>query len=527
MPSTPPKAERPWRIAAALAALHLALALLAFQPAPYIGGDNGVYVALARSLAENGSYRELWDPALRAHAQYPPFFPALLALGVLGGVRGWIGFKLLTVACSAAAVAASYLWLRRASNPGTALAAGVLVAMMPGPLVLAAQVLSDVPFWALVMLALWGAAGADGEGRDRWAVVAAAGVALAYMTRAAGLPLVLAVLAALAFRRRWREAATVVATVGPPAVLWWLWGRRAGAPEYASTLRYVDPYQPAMGTLDAAGLVERVGRNAMNYLGEHLPVILGGRSAFHVAVAVLLAILAVAGWARRMRRPGSAELFFLLYSGLLLVWPATWSGERFLLPLLPLLLLYAAESVRDGAAALRIAPVKAGRVAAVALGLALLPGVAAEARRGTECTSAYLAGDALPCLAPVWRDLFAVASAARGVLPPDAVVLSRKPALFYSLSGYRSRLYPASTDPDDFFRVAREAGAEFVVVDQVPDLAPAFLHPTLLARRDQFCVVPELSHPEAAMARIQPGPPRAAGAPENAFRSCPLNAAAR
>jgi hypothetical protein len=228
-----------------------------------------------------------------------------------------------------------------------------------------------------------------------------------------------------------------------------------------------------------------------------------------------------------MRRPGSAELFFLLYSGLLLVWPATWSGERFLLPLLPLFLLYAAESVRDGAVALRIAPVMAGRVAAAALGIVLLPGVASEARRGTACTSAYLAGEELPCLAPVWHDLFAVARAARGTLPPGAVVLSRKPALFYSLSGYRSRLYPASTDPDDFFRVAREAGAEFVVVDQVPDLAPAFLHPTLLARRDQFCVVPELSYPEASMARIQPGPPRAADAPENAFRSCPLDAPRR
>ncbi|HEX8429866.1 MAG TPA: glycosyltransferase family 39 protein, partial [Longimicrobium sp.] len=302
MPTTLPKIERPWIVAAALAALHLALALLAFQPAPYIGGDNGVYVALARSLAENGSYRDLWDPALRPHAQYPPLFPALLALGVLGGVRGWIGFKLLTVACSAAAVAASYLWLRRVSTPGIALAAGVLLAMMPGPLVLAAQVLSDVPFWALVMLALWGAVGAEAEGRNRWATIAAAGVALAYMTRAAGLPLVLAVLAALAFRRRWREAATVAAGVLPPAVLWWLWGRWAGAPEYAATLRYIDPYQPAMGTLDAAGLVERVGRNAMNYLGEHLPVILGGRSAFHVIVAALLAVLALAGWARRMRR---------------------------------------------------------------------------------------------------------------------------------------------------------------------------------------------------------------------------------
>ncbi len=509
-------------IAAGLALLHLVLAVFALQPAPYVGGDNAAYVALARSLAERGAYVEFWDPALRPHTQYPPLFPLLLAAAMKAGVSTWIGFKLVTVACSGAAVAASYLWMRRASTPGVALAAGALLAVLPGPLALAHQVLSDVPFWALALFALWAAAPGEHSGeRSRlgWAVAAAGLASVAYMTRSAGLPLIVALAASLALRRRWRELAALAVIAGTPAVLWWMRGRALGAAGYTSHLRYLDPYQPSLGTPDAAGWASRIAQNLAHYFGEHLPVMFGGMEPLRVATGGVLVVLALAGWVRRLGRAGAAELFLPLYAGLLLVWPATWSGERFLLPILPLLLVYAGETVRDGAAVVRM-PAWAGMAAAGALALVVLPGTAQRVRDGARCTGAYLDGDPLPCLTPVWHDLMAVPMMARGRLPPDAVVLSRKPMLFYVLSGYPSRIYPSSPDPAALLRAAREAGAEWVLVDQVPDLAPVFLYPALRARRGDFCVVTNLALPAAALARLDPGgaPP---ADPERA-RACPI-----
>ena len=508
-------------IAAGLALLHLVLAVFALQPAPYVGGDNGAYVALARSLAERGAYLELWDPALRPHTQYPPLFPFLLAAAMKAGVSTWIGFKLVTVACSGAAVAASYLWMRRTSTPEVALAAGALLAILPGPLALAHQVLSDVPFWALALLALWAAApDEDGRAHLGWALAAAALAAAGYMTRSAGLPLIVALATSLTLRRRWRDLALLGVIAGTPAVLWWMRGRALGAAGYTSHLRYLDPYQPSLGTLDAAGWAGRIAQNLANYFGEHLPVVLGGMEPLRIAAGAALVVLALAGWARRLGGAGAAELFLPLYAGLLLIWPATWSGERFLLPILPLLLVYAGETVRDGAAVLRI-PRWGAIATAAAVALVVLPGTAQRVRDGTRCTGAYLDGDPLPCLTPVWHDLLAVPMMARGRLPADAVVLSRKPTLFYVLSGYRSRIYPASPDPAALLREAREAGAEWVLVDRVPDLAPVFLHPALRASRGDFCVVTSLALPDAALARVDPG-----GAPPAdpaRFRACPID----
>jgi hypothetical protein len=138
------------------------------------------------------------------------------------------------------------------------------------------------------------------------------------------------------------------------------------------------------------------------------------------------------------------------------------------------------------------------------------------------CRAAAAAGRTYRCIEQPWRDFFLLAHGLRGKLPAGSAVINRKPTLFYALSGYPGRMYPLTLVPrDTFFNAAREVKATYVVIDQIEDLAPIYLHPVLLARRDDFCVVGAVSRENAALARIAPGgPPRPADAPPNAFRPC-------
>ncbi|HEY0035618.1 MAG TPA: glycosyltransferase family 39 protein, partial [Longimicrobium sp.] len=312
-------------MALALAAVHLVLAATAFDPTPHLGGDNAAYLALARSLLERGTYQELWDPALRPHTQYPPGWPLILALGRLAGIRSWLGMKGIVMAFSALAVALSYLWARRAASPGAALAAGVLLAVGPGVVEHAHWELSDVPFWAFTMLALWAFARAAGRetpgpasevrpGRRRIPgppAIAAAATLAAYATRSAGLPLLLAAAGWLAWKRRWRDLGLLAAVVVPFAVGWWARGWTLGTAGYADFLWYMDPYRPALGTVGIAGLLARVVENVGTYTTDRLPILLIGSAGtkFAAALGVAVVALAAAGWALRMRRPGVAELY--------------------------------------------------------------------------------------------------------------------------------------------------------------------------------------------------------------------------
>jgi len=115
-------AERPWSMLVALVGVHLSVALLAFDPVPHTGGDNTAYLALARSLLEHGRYLELWQPGRPPHTQYPPGFPAILAVAWVVGIRGWMALKLMMVAFSATAVG-STVRSTRSSCPARCFAA--------------------------------------------------------------------------------------------------------------------------------------------------------------------------------------------------------------------------------------------------------------------------------------------------------------------------------------------------------------------------------------------------------------------
>ncbi|WP_331053909.1 phospholipid carrier-dependent glycosyltransferase [Longimicrobium sp.] len=516
-------AARPWAVALAFALAHLAIVLAALIPTLHSGGDGASYLALAQSLRDGGGYRELWDPAMRPHTQYPPGFPLLLAAAMSVGIKPWVGFKVLVAFFSAAAVGFSFLWARRAAGMRAALGVAGILAISPGVVDQGRWELSDAPFWAMTMLALWAFAcpapppsaektGGEPRAPDRrWmamAALAAAATLAAYMTRAAGLPLVVGAAAWLAWRRRWTALALLTAIVAPFGVWWALRGRALNAPGYAGFLWYVDPYRPALGRVDAAGLLERMWANVSIYASSHLPsLVIGwidGRRALVLGAALVL--LALSGWVMRVRRPGAAEFWLPLYMGLVLIWPREWAGERFLLPALPVLLVCAAEPVRWAAARMR-APWLAGAAAALIM-LLSVPTLRLEVVDARRCQAAYSPSFTHPCLSPEYTDYLDIALEVRGRLPAGSAVLARKPTLFWAESGYRSRVFPFSANPDTLIAAARAAGARYVMLDQMDNVSMLYVGPVLIQRPQAFCVMRALGPARATLLAIVPGAER-------------------
>jgi hypothetical protein len=485
-----------------LVTLHLLLAFLALNPAPHTGGDNAGYLALAGSLLEHGRYLSIWQPGTPLQTQYPPVFPALLAAGLATGLKPWLGLKLIPILFSAFAVAFTYLWLHRHTTPLMALGVTLLIAVSPGVLENAHWVLSDVPFWAFTMVALW----SFEEDDRRNFVVGVAATMLAYFTRSAGLPLVLAALLWLLLRRRWRRAVALLAVFVPLAGLWWLRAHLAGGVPYLQQFLAVDPYSPELGRIGLADLFNRVIVNGSTYVVTLLPRLLfGAVGVVPAAAAVLLVLAALVGWVRRMPRPAVAELFLPLYAGLLLVWPQVWAGERFLLPALPVLLVLAAEPLvaAAGIAGRRVVAVSALTVLTAML-VAAAPPDYALVRRGLGCMARYREGHPHACLPFSFRDYTQIALWARSALPPDAVVISRKPRMFFVLSGRRGEMFPLDRDPATLLALARKTGARYVVLDHL-DQVSTFLLDTVMRRPAAFCTLRYAGPERATLLGIDEG----------------------
>ena len=467
----------------------------AFNPAPHTGGDNAGYVTLAYSLLKNGTYTELFDPAQPPHTKYPPVFPALLAVLMALGARTWTALKAVAVLSTLGATALTYLWAERRIGPAWGAGVAVLLALSSSVVYYSHWILSDPTFLFFTVLALWALDRADGVGPGEaeagavaggeangpqagWLALGVAAAALAYFTRSAGLPLLVATFGWLALRRRWRGLAASAVAVGVPAVLWMLRARGPGTADYSAEFWLLDPYDPSLGRVGVGGLLGRAVANLQGYVGTHLPAgIVGQRGAWVAAMGVTLVAVALVGWVLRgRRRVGPAEIFLPLYAGLILLWPQVWSGDRFALPLYPVLFLFAASALKDllehrG----RALATAAGLAAFLALALPALGSWTRAVQDAQACAAAVRVGGPFACYGPRVGSFVEAAEWSGANLPPGSSVLTRKPRIFYVLSGVPSRTFPFVEDARTHLELAESLGTRYELVDQWDGQANRFV----------------------------------------------------
>ncbi|MEE3137612.1 MAG: glycosyltransferase family 39 protein, partial [Gemmatimonadota bacterium] len=453
--------------------------MAAFNPAPHNGGDNAAYVTLAFSLAEHGAYTDLYDPAEMPHTKYPPVFPGLLAVMLLLGARTWSALKTVSAVFTIAAVGFTYLWAERRLGAVSALGLSVMLAISPALVYYSHWILSDPIFLCFTMAALWALEGSEQEGASVWWLVGGvATVALAYFTRSAGLPLLFALFGWLALRRRWLSLTFSSIAIGVPALLWWIRGRGDGIGEYTSEFWMVDPYQPVLGTVSFGGLLSRAVNNLWAYVSIHGPGgVVGGSGTLVTAFGIGLTGLALVGWVRSVKtRTGLTEIFLPLYAGLILLWPEVWSGDRFALPLFPLFFLFAALALggtvsKGGGLARHV-------IFVTVIGIVLLPAGRTwltSVEQSSECRRIMNDHGPWGCYGSGVSEFAEAAAWMQSSLPEGSSVMTRKPRLFYLMSGLTSRTFPFDDNPGIQLAEADLVGARYVLLDNWDGLSSRYV----------------------------------------------------
>ena len=497
------------------------------MPVIHTGGDNAAYVALAHSLAQDAAYAELWSPDAPPHTRYPPLYPGFLALLMLLGAKTWSVLKASSIAFTALATAMCFLWAQRLHGPRTAGLIALLFGLSPAVLFYSQWILAEPLFLVLTFGCLWlltprsakgpeerGTAGRDSLVSGKALAVGLASAIAANFTRSAGIPLVAAAAVWLAWNRRWVPLGLYAVAFAALVVPWQL---RSGG-EYGSAFWLINPYAPDLGVAGFQELAQRMVRNLWEYTMVHMPSGLSGLDGtLAAALGAALLTTVVIGWLRRMRRdPGVAEIFFPLYSGLILLWPVQWSGDRFALPLFPLVLLYAGETVLWGVRRFVRRP---GWIVAVAAAV-LIAVPAADSWRerfdvASDCRVRTGTAGPMGCLGSNVREFQAIALWARTGLPEGSVVFSRKPRLFYAFSGHPSVTYPFTDDGQTLLTQADSLGIGYVVAGNWDFSGPAYVNPVITANPERFCVMAQLNRdtgsPVTLLAITDPEPDDAAG----------------
>ncbi len=472
----------------ALLAVHALLAWWTRAPGVLTEADDAVYILLARSLQSFG-YHDLFQVGEPWHRQYPPGYPALLALwGAAFGER-FDAFVVLSIAASTAALGLVFLAVRRLWSTMAALLCLLPLVVNPYLILQAGKIASEAPYVFFSVLALW--ALARRETTPRWLILAGGAAIAAALTRSVGVTLLLAVGLHWLIERRWRAvflfAAACIASVG----LWLLW--MALAPEHYPGSSYIadatyrgSDQQRSL----AAALLIRVARHIPGYfaviLPQRLPLPGGGGMLIDNLIGALIVVVGVGVAFFGFRRWRVAVVYLLTYVLLLVLWP--WELSRFVDPILPILVPVVLLGMGE-----LVARMKAGwRIPAMAM-LALVLTVVGCSRtaallRETAGCERGLASPPPACLRSDQRSFFAAADYIRERTPRDAAMVASKSATLYYYTGRRSvDLEPLLTwPPERFVAAARRAGAEYILLGSLHILEVGALADVVEASCDEL-----------------------------------------
>lgn len=413
---------------AVLAVFH-AIAWLA--PAVGLNHDDAAYLVTAKAIAAGHGYTIDSLPHPVPQIKYPPLFPALLALFVLVSQQAqWL--KLLPLLCTAGWLALTYrLLLKMGATKNGSLLLVFLTGASPMVVFLATNLLSETLFALLLTAALLMLL------EDR-AVLAGALAGLATLTRAAGVPLIIACILTLVIRRRFRSAILFTAVAMVIVAPWFGWSL-ANGPH--------DAY--AMNILTALPANEKLIVLTRNFLMvlQSPALLLTGLNNLYAVMATILA-MALCLYFRRNLLP---DLFVGLYCFMLLL--VVWPPARFVAPILPLVLWMIWRVVSR---------MKIQEALAAAVLIIAGAGLWADIVRfpSTLSDGSFSAG----MKAPVnWGEMQKLFGYIRTGTPQTSVVLSDADSLLYLNTGRKT---VRGFEPDDFglFYAMREAG---VTPDQI------------------------------------------------------------
>jgi hypothetical protein len=406
------------------------------------GDDFAMYIAHARNLASGAPYAAVgYFP--NPHNVYspsalPPVFPVLLTpIYKLFGLN-LFAMKIEVIAFFIATLVVLYLLLKDALPHAYLLALIALVGFNPGLGAFKDNVLSEFPFLFFTYLALLLRQRSTADPRRwlAWGVAIGLAAYCAYGTRAVGGVLVLVFLAAdiIELRRVSRATLVAIAIFCVMAAV-----QQLSSPAVGSYLGLLD-VGPGTVMTNVKALIKGLVSFWANGYSVRLAWIL---CAAGTAVALAAAL------ARIRQRLGALELFAIGYLLVTLIWPFPGWG-RYVIPLMPLYVLYLLLGVRDASSRLRLPR----PTLPIALAAVVVLGYAGQ--YSSVGFGPITSGVATP-------ESQAAFAFIRAETPQDAVLIAEKPRALALYTGRRATVYDESASDDDLLRYCEQVHATYAV----------------------------------------------------------------
>lgn len=509
--------ERTSRVVKIAISLQLGLLMWQFSPELSTNGDNAAYYVLGKALGAGKGYRNIHLVDAPPEAKYPFGTPLLIALTQIFA-RSPLPAQLLMGLLGACCTILCYYLFRSTLSPPLLIPFLVMVAFSGLLAEYHLVLMSETPYILATLAALLlrdHVYRNPARGLMFFSAVVVSIVPIHF--RSIGIVFSAAWMLDDLLSRHYRSAFIHLGLLVLTVVVYRSFSSTQS--EYVNVLLLKDSYDPEMGTVTAGGMVARIIGNlkvhiAVLFPKSFLPFMQPSVMVLRRAVVWPLLLLACIGWFRSFAgKHRIIALYVLFYVGIMLVWPVSIPRRiACILPFVFFFIVFGMDVVLHALIPLQKGTLRKCRRAigahkslidlpsqkrAVVLVTTVLVGFNLHYRLTHPHRAARLTRD--------WANFYYCAHWVRRNTPKNAIVMNRKPGLFYLRARRRGCLYPYSHDVDKVIKSMEDNGVTHVVLDNFPwtRTTAKYLYPAIMSYPDRFDVVYALENPDTFVLRFK------------------------
>ncbi|MEO0185116.1 MAG: glycosyltransferase family 39 protein [candidate division WOR-3 bacterium] len=484
--------------------IYTVLSLLLFDPKLFTGGDNAVYIILAESLTTGKGYKNIYLPDEPPHTQYPPGFPLLLSIPFIIFGKSILIFKLVIFLTGLGALVFFYLIIKKIFRENFVILMFLYVSV-PIFVIYNHWILSEIPFLFFSLGAIYFLLKFCDKKNFLIFLISAFFAIYAFFIRTAGISLILGLALFLIMKKEYKFLIVFLALFLIFFIPWEI--RNAGIPDNTGYLRQLlarNPYQMELGTINFSDFIIRIWDNFIFYSFTIIPStflpILNSRVLLIILGVIFISFL-ILGFFARLRNFTILEAYFIFGIGVLLAWPKVWSSDRFLLPLMPVVLIYIYHGfilLQDKLKVKNFVFVISGAIIVLNM-ISIIP----QAVKSMENNLAYIKVNKYAGYTIDYRRYFEVIDFIRKNILEDKIIMARKPEFVYLLSKHKSFCYPFTTNKNDIKASVKKA--DYVIFDsfQWTGTTMRYFLPVIQEHPDGFETIYKTSYPEFYLLRIK------------------------
>lgn len=473
-----------------------------------LNGDNAAYYGLAKALSEFKGYVDAIGTKYTPHSHFPPGYPFLLA-PFMWISKSIIFIKSISGIFYLTTVLMSFLVLNklRPQKIYENFFIAVLVAfnfhLLKYSTIMMSEIALIVSNILFFYLLIKKSSHEDTWKQDRLLIGLAFTGMLAYHIKTLALPIIGAGLFYFLWNKKVKTGVSFLVWNIVFFLPYFIRNKIIGVSGgYTQDLFKVNPYRPELGQLDFTGFLNRLEFNFFRYIGKELP---HGLLAFkevgsqeipglmnYVAGSAIV-VLVLLGWFFLKKYKEFLLVYILGTFAILLIWPEVWFGIRFMVSLIPFLIILACLGIY-----FILEKVKAEKVfIPILLIITIWQTGIFQKDALQKPTLRFLNEYRNADYPPAFKNFVDMAKWASINLPKGSLVANRKPEIFHLFYKGPSGGYPHTENQQEFLEGMRNSKSKYLIIDQLGySSTPRFAVPAVQNNPNYFRFIHKIDQPD-------------------------------